>query len=458
MKKIDLEKNKVKYFHFTKKKNLESIDEKGLVPKIGDNSKSGEATPKVFFSDGISEVAKCLDVWVRWRIIQYQKTNQRQEPLDFVPFEPVIDGNLSDNDKARYEKIFHEKMSQFSKDMASGKLDTADARNYAYEDMYREWKDLVYLSLDLEEGIDFSKDDNDEAFEKNQTEEDIKVGEYMYGSMDKDVAMQSWNMHTKSNQGVPRDKILGQLSVNDKTDGISIAKEIFRQASIEQESKDFETGEMSSGLNDLRKWLKYVEEREKHQEGEQYYEWNISPDGKSKLTILGTDLDKQLVDAHLAQDYDKIKALITEGANPNVVVTHKKIGKKQFLEDWEKDQEGVIKETTLPILSQFIVLNKRANSQVMTNFIKESLNNGARFVLSGNQYVMPKYMLNQIENKEVRSLVEFVSKSSSTLEDDISREGIRISAEEFHRLAQNNIRNQLQGKQYGEIDEQETGV
>lgn len=36
------------YFHFTDKKNLESIQSKGLIPNIGSNAKNIEKTKKYF--------------------------------------------------------------------------------------------------------------------------------------------------------------------------------------------------------------------------------------------------------------------------------------------------------------------------------------------------------------------------------------------------------------------------
>lgn len=39
------------YFHFTKTKNLKSIEIKGLIPKIGFHAQALEVTKKVFFVD-----------------------------------------------------------------------------------------------------------------------------------------------------------------------------------------------------------------------------------------------------------------------------------------------------------------------------------------------------------------------------------------------------------------------
>lgn len=102
MNKIELNKDTIKYFHFTTTKALESIDEKGLLALIGDNSRGVEKTHKVFFSESLENAARCLDVWVRWRIVHSQKTNDRQEYLnkalkDFVPQEELVVDDKGEN-------------------------------------------------------------------------------------------------------------------------------------------------------------------------------------------------------------------------------------------------------------------------------------------------------------------------------------------------------------------------
>ena len=44
------------FFHFTKEKNLKSIENKGLIPKIGYHAKALETTKKVFFVEGLDNL------------------------------------------------------------------------------------------------------------------------------------------------------------------------------------------------------------------------------------------------------------------------------------------------------------------------------------------------------------------------------------------------------------------
>lgn len=62
MNKIELNKDTIRYFHFTSNNALENIDKHGLLALIGDNARGVEDTEKVFFSDGLENVARCLDV------------------------------------------------------------------------------------------------------------------------------------------------------------------------------------------------------------------------------------------------------------------------------------------------------------------------------------------------------------------------------------------------------------
>ena len=52
------------YFHFTKTKNLKSIEIKGLIPKIGFHAQALEVTKKVFFVDGLDNLLILFDCWI----------------------------------------------------------------------------------------------------------------------------------------------------------------------------------------------------------------------------------------------------------------------------------------------------------------------------------------------------------------------------------------------------------
>lgn len=450
MNKIELNKDTVKYFHFTFTKALENIDKQGLLALIGDNSRGVEKTKKVFFSESLEDAARCLDVWVRWRIVQHQKTNARQKYFknklkDFVPQEKLIidekgQRHLSPADAKRYSDLCFDAELQFTKDIGNGCLITQDARAYAYEEMFRDWQAKSYLALDLKEGVDFDKSGLDEALEYWTPPETIATmpegkekemalainqkSAYMYGGIDTNKGLQAWNMHTHPGKGIPRDKILGQLSVDGKTDGLSIARRIYELALEKNPELD---------LPDLKKWLSYCKTRE--QNNQQFYEWNLKSDGSQKLKIFGTGQDKAMINAYLTKNVDEIWSLSKKGVNPNIPVTYLKFGNRTFPEK-EQAKFGVVEETTLPMLSQLIIKN-----QAQTSFINDCIDCGARFITTGNQYVMPKDCLEQINSPEVKEHIEEISSIAKETEQEY---GKNLDNDSLHAHIQQNIQHHTQ--------------
>ncbi len=461
MNKIELNKDTVKYFHFTSTNALESIDKKGLLASIGDNSRGVEKTRKVFFSEGLENAARCLDVWVRWRIVYYQKTNTKLEYFnnklkDFTPQDKLIvdekgQQHLSPEDAKKYSDLYFDSELEFTKDIGNGRLITQDARAYAYEDMFRDWQAKSYLALDLKEGVDFDKNELDEALEEWIAPEKLakmtegkekemavatnKKSAYMYGCIETNKGLQAWNMHTYPGKGIPREKILGQLSVGDKTDGLSIAKRIYELALEENPELD---------LPDLKKWLNYCKSREK--DNQQYFEWDLKPDGNHKLKIFGTEQDKSMVDAYLEKDIEKIQKLSKDGANPNIPVTYLELGDRSFP---EKGQEkfGVLKETTLPILSQLIVRDKNIeNPYSKIEFINNCIDCGAKFITAGNQYVMPKDCLEQIASPEIKKHIEVINYIAKETEQKYVTNDKKLTSDILHNCVQKNIQNHVNGQ------------
>jgi len=63
----EIELNNV-FLHYTNINNLTSIAQKGLVPKIGKNSKVLEKTKKIFFSVGDKGALVIMDSWLKWLV------------------------------------------------------------------------------------------------------------------------------------------------------------------------------------------------------------------------------------------------------------------------------------------------------------------------------------------------------------------------------------------------------
>ena len=56
------------FLHYTNVNNLNSIMEKGLIPKIGINAKVIEKSKKIFFSVGDKGALVIMDSWIKWLI------------------------------------------------------------------------------------------------------------------------------------------------------------------------------------------------------------------------------------------------------------------------------------------------------------------------------------------------------------------------------------------------------
>lgn len=171
--KKDMYKN---YFHFTNENNLNSIREKGLLPFVGGNAKHIEKTEKIFFIEGIDNLLILLDCWTN---VYYYK--------------PVIPFIYTWGTYLLRQKWF----PMIIADGYFGVLKKSKLhRKRAFRELDKILDRNVLLHLELEEGIDFKRDDKDEIKSKNYKKRHLKLMGYSdkYSSVDDDT-MDSWNMH-----------------------------------------------------------------------------------------------------------------------------------------------------------------------------------------------------------------------------------------------------------------------
>lgn len=176
------------YFHFTNKKNLNSINTKGLIPNIGVNAKNIEKTKKIFFVEGLDNLLILFDCWIN--------------ALYYIPVIPFIyklgafflrhrwfPNVIGDS----YFKIL--KVSKLHQKRAFKKLD-------------RILDNGVLLNLDLVENIDFRYDDKDEIKSRGYIKRHLEVCGYSekYSDLNSNI-MDKWNMHTLTNHVVDNKKI-----------------------------------------------------------------------------------------------------------------------------------------------------------------------------------------------------------------------------------------------------------
>lgn len=181
----DINKN---YFHFTKKKNLNSIEQKGLIPKIGLHAKSLERTKKVFFVEGLDNLLCLFDCWI-----------------NVCEKYPLFPGLFNIGSKIIRHKWFPKSiMNIYFKYTEFNKIHRFIA--YKYFDIFL--KNFVLLNLNIKEGVEFSSDDIDQIKEKKYNKDILIKGGYSlkYSNLES-IKMDKWNMHTFSNHGVKSSKI-----------------------------------------------------------------------------------------------------------------------------------------------------------------------------------------------------------------------------------------------------------
>ncbi len=176
------------YFHFTDRKNLESITNKGLLPNIGSNAKNIEATKKIFFVEGLDNLLILFDCWIN--------------ALYYIPVIPFIyklgafflrfrwfPNIIGDT----YFKVL--KVSKLHQKRAFRRLDKILDKG-------------VLLRLKLQENIDFKYDDKDEIKSRGYQKKHLEVCGYSekYSDLDSNI-MDKWNMHTFTNHVVDSKKI-----------------------------------------------------------------------------------------------------------------------------------------------------------------------------------------------------------------------------------------------------------
>lgn len=190
MERYELSKRDIKnnYFHFTRVKNLESIEEKGLLPKISIHAQALEETKKVFFVEGLDNLIILFDCWIHV-CTKY----------------PLFPGlfNLG-TIVMRYKWFPKSIINGYFRYTEINKIHKWVA--YKYFDHFL--KTHIILNLDLKEGEDFSYDDIDQIKNKGYDKDYLVKGGYSlkYSDLDSN-RMDKWNLHTYTDHIINNTKI-----------------------------------------------------------------------------------------------------------------------------------------------------------------------------------------------------------------------------------------------------------
>lgn len=246
------------FYHFTLEENLSQIEEKGLVPIIGENSEGIEETPKIFFSKGELGIIKATEVWLRWLMNRIYGVNDRLNMRQEMTEE---------------EKNIH--ISEWTKEFLSGEYkNDKDKKEKLFEYFYKYLKGRIYLQLNMQDGNEYDSNDLDENKVRLQ-EQDYMYNAFakvMYGEFSnmETPVMDDWNMHTKSNKGVEKDKIKQITTKDGKEDMLSIILYLY------EKHKDIPHNHFL--LDDFVEYAKNKEELDTmiNEEGNEYDKGNYS--------------------------------------------------------------------------------------------------------------------------------------------------------------------------------------
>lgn len=242
-KELDLSKT---FFHFTQIDNRDSIEQNDIVAVAGgENEAINDGKRKaIYFSYGVDGMLKAIDVWIKWEY------NRLRKNKDFK-YSPV-------------DKIDEEIMTE------------------VYQQVYEDFKNRNYYSLDLIEGedpetsdfsfhgVDMKKQDEYIKFLQQMREFEEgkldwkptypnKTMKWMYGSYSNfendNVEQDNWNMNTHiGERTIPRDRFKIIEGENGRTDGLSIAFEMYDR--YREQLADLD-------LTRLDDFIKYAKERYK---------------------------------------------------------------------------------------------------------------------------------------------------------------------------------------------------
>ena len=204
--KREKEMQKEIFFHFTRKGNQEDIEKKGLDPKAKkENAVANDnQTPVVYFSEGLDGMFETLNTWVRYEY--YVKVQEKREEGK---------SNVKFGSEEIDPKILEE----------------------VHEKMYNDLKDRMYYSIDLEEGVDYLKDDVDDKkidFKTRNMPEiiikDVKwqYGDGEYGNFD-DIKQERWNRNTIKGKVIEPEKLTKVISEKGDIDALTVVIEQYER-------------------------------------------------------------------------------------------------------------------------------------------------------------------------------------------------------------------------------------
>lgn len=258
------------YFHFSLKKDKNSIDKKGLEPRIGRNSKGIDELKSIFFSYGLEGVLEAWDVWLKWRADRLYNPYYQEENKEIR--ETIENGIATEEEKHKY----YFKCEQWEKELISGEYkEDKEKLDFLYEFQIDEMLANNYYALDLKEGEEFSFDDVDESKRKKIAIKDnpnemtqYKMFKEMYGNYSnfESTKVDKWNMHTflGKKMTIEPNRIKQLILPNGKNDILSVIEFLY------DKYKEIMPKEQQVQFDLLDGYMEYVKDKIKNNELQEF--------------------------------------------------------------------------------------------------------------------------------------------------------------------------------------------
>lgn len=330
-------------FHFSLKKDKNSIDRKGLETRIGRNSKGIDKQSSIYFSYGLEGTLETWDVWLKWRANRLYSPCFQEENKEII--EKLENGTATEEEKKEY----YYKAELWNEEFSSGKYrEDKEKMKFLFDFQIDEMQASNYYLLDLKEGEDFSFDEIDVKKESNLKRKDrtndvgYKIFHEMYGSYSdfESSKVDKWNMNTfLGKQMIIEPNRIKQLTLpNGKNDVLSII------TYLHDKYKEITPAEEQVKFDVLDSYVEYVKDKIKSgdlqhfdrnvridehmsishfhdQKSEEYFEDRTSGIYSiSEYTITPNQIAKKSVYTHIAKK-DRAKEIVDKGIYER---THKK--------------------------------------------------------------------------------------------------------------------------------------
>lgn len=344
VKEVDLENS---LFHFHPKKFYDEVVEKGLVSRIGDNSKGIEETKKIFFSKGIDGVLKCWDIWIKWEMKHAFNGDDKYDLF------------LNDEEKNRMKEYWHTNFplnANYDEIKSFFQTFPHEYKEKFYDKIIpKKIENQNYFILDIKDGEESYSNDIDENKKKLKNEFDkIDSNNYpeiltmldktngtraLYGSFSRnDVIMDDWNMHTKPNVSIDKEKITRVSTADGRTDILSILTELYE---VRKKMPNHE--QLYNQFDVLNDFMSYVQNKNLKR-GDTMNEENLKKVSADNLP----NLDEQKVEKTVAEQLEELKTMRAELVESTKSLEEASTYQNKPSKQQEKGRQYVMKKPNKP--------------------------------------------------------------------------------------------------------------